>query len=129
RAQAAEDGIQRSPLSMAMEDESSSRAAVPTRAYGTMQVTPGGSSAPRAASYTAPQAYWDDDDDEDDDTPLRSSSSANGDSDEDELFDEAVEMVRRLGKASVSLLQRRLRIGYTRAARLIDVMEERGIVG
>ena len=130
RAQAAEDGIQRSPLSMTMEDESSSRAAVPTRAYGTMQVAPGGSSpAPRAASYTAPQAYWDDDDDEDDDTPLRPSSSTNGDSDEDELFDEAVEMVRRLGKASVSLLQRRLRIGYTRAARLIDVMEERGIVG
>jgi DNA segregation ATPase FtsK/SpoIIIE, S-DNA-T family len=131
RSQASEDGmpIQRSSLSMAMEDEESARSAVPTRSYGTMQVTPGGSSSPRAASYTAPQAYWDDDGD-DDDAPLRpSSGGAGGDSDEDELYDEAVEMVRRLGKASVSLLQRRLRIGYTRAARLIDVMEERGIVG
>ncbi|MBN2471139.1 MAG: DNA translocase FtsK 4TM domain-containing protein, partial [Anaerolineae bacterium] len=47
----------------------------------------------------------------------------------DEMYDEAVEVVRRLKKASVSLLQRQLRIGYTRAARLIDVMEERGVVG
>lgn len=47
----------------------------------------------------------------------------------DELYDEAVGVVRQLKKASVSLLQRQLRIGYTRAARLIDVMEERGIVG
>ncbi len=47
----------------------------------------------------------------------------------DELYDQAVEMVQRLNKASVSLLQRRLRIGYTRAARLIDMMEEEGIVG
>jgi S-DNA-T family DNA segregation ATPase FtsK/SpoIIIE len=51
------------------------------------------------------------------------------DSDDDELYNQAVDMVRRLDKASVSLLQRRLRIGYTRAARLIDVMEERGVVG
>jgi len=45
------------------------------------------------------------------------------------MYDQAVEVVRRLKKASVSLLQRQLRIGYTRAARLIDVMEERGVVG
>ncbi|MEZ4668105.1 MAG: DNA translocase FtsK [Anaerolineae bacterium] len=51
------------------------------------------------------------------------------DDQEDVLYEEAVEMVRRLNKASVSLLQRRLRIGYTRAARLIDRMEEEGIVG
>jgi S-DNA-T family DNA segregation ATPase FtsK/SpoIIIE len=49
--------------------------------------------------------------------------------DVDDLYDEAVEVVRRLKKASVSLLQRQLRIGYTRAARLIDVMEERSVVG
>ncbi len=48
---------------------------------------------------------------------------------QDELFDEAVAIVRELGKASVSLLQRRLRIGYTRAARLIDDMEARNVVG
>jgi S-DNA-T family DNA segregation ATPase FtsK/SpoIIIE len=51
------------------------------------------------------------------------------DDDLDELFDEAVEMVREMRRGSISLLQRRLRIGYTRAARLIDQMEERGIVG
>lgn len=48
---------------------------------------------------------------------------------DDDLYERAVDLVRRLEKASVSLLQRRLRIGYTRAARLIDVMEERGVVG
>jgi S-DNA-T family DNA segregation ATPase FtsK/SpoIIIE len=47
----------------------------------------------------------------------------------DDLFDEAVELVRDMGKASISLLQRHLRIGYTRAARLIDLMEERGVIG
>jgi len=48
---------------------------------------------------------------------------------EDELMPEAIEMVRQLNKASTSLLQRRFRIGYTRAARLIDAMEELGIIG
>ncbi|KXK13370.1 MAG: DNA translocase FtsK [Chloroflexi bacterium OLB15] len=51
------------------------------------------------------------------------------DEDEDELYEQAVDLVRRQNKASVSLLQRRFRIGYTRAARLMDVLEERGIVG
>jgi len=50
-------------------------------------------------------------------------------SDEDDLYRQAVEVVQNLGKASISLLQRRLRIGYTRAARLIDLMEQEGIVG
>ena len=49
--------------------------------------------------------------------------------DEDPLLNEAIDLIRREGRASVSMLQRRLRIGYTRAARLVDVMEERGIVG
>lgn len=47
----------------------------------------------------------------------------------DELFDEAVQLIAEMQTASVSLLQRRFRIGYTRAARLIDEMEEQGIVG
>jgi hypothetical protein len=47
----------------------------------------------------------------------------------DELYSQAVDMVRRLDKASISLLQRRLRIGYTRAAKLIEKMEQDGIVG
>ena len=46
----------------------------------------------------------------------------------DPLYSEAVDLVRRQGRCSVSMLQRRLRIGYTRAARLVDVMEEKGIV-
>ncbi|CAM3079138.1 DNA translocase FtsK [Sporolactobacillus spathodeae] len=48
---------------------------------------------------------------------------------DDELFDQAVELVANMQTASVSMLQRRFRIGYTRAARLIDAMEERHIVG
>jgi S-DNA-T family DNA segregation ATPase FtsK/SpoIIIE len=48
---------------------------------------------------------------------------------EDELYAQAVDLVRSLKKASISLLQRQLRIGYTRAARLIDRMEEDGIIG
>ncbi|MYA94042.1 MAG: DNA translocase FtsK, partial [Chloroflexi bacterium] len=48
---------------------------------------------------------------------------------EDENYQSAVELVRRLDKASISLLQRKLRIGYGRAARLMDMMEERGVVG
>jgi S-DNA-T family DNA segregation ATPase FtsK/SpoIIIE len=47
----------------------------------------------------------------------------------DPLFTEAVDLVRREGRASVSMLQRKMRIGYTRAARLIDNMEEKKIVG
>jgi S-DNA-T family DNA segregation ATPase FtsK/SpoIIIE len=49
--------------------------------------------------------------------------------DDDPLFDEAVQVVLETGQASISMVQRRLRVGYTRAARLIDMMELRGIVG
>lgn len=48
---------------------------------------------------------------------------------EDELFEDAVNLVLDMGQASSSMLQRRFRIGYTRAARLVDTMEELGIVG
>jgi S-DNA-T family DNA segregation ATPase FtsK/SpoIIIE len=48
---------------------------------------------------------------------------------DDELYDEAVQLVAEMQTASVSMLQRRFRIGYTRAARLIDEMEARGVVG
>jgi len=48
---------------------------------------------------------------------------------EDDLMPEAIEEVKRARKASASLLQRRLRVGYARAARLLDLMEERGIIG
>lgn len=55
--------------------------------------------------------------------------SANRDGEDDELFGEAAEFVASAGQASVSSLQRRFRIGYNRAARLIDDMEAKGIVG
>ena len=48
---------------------------------------------------------------------------------EDEIYEEAVDLVIDMQTASVSMLQRRFRIGYTRAARLIDEMEASGIVG
>ena len=47
----------------------------------------------------------------------------------DELMPEAIAMVRKLNKASTSLLQRRFRIGFSRAGRLIDIMEQDGIIG
>lgn len=51
------------------------------------------------------------------------------DGERDELFDKAVEVVLRSGQASASHLQRRLRLGYARAARIIDQMEQEGIIG
>ncbi|HXH26938.1 MAG TPA: DNA translocase FtsK, partial [Candidatus Acidoferrum sp.] len=48
---------------------------------------------------------------------------------DDDLYKEAVNVVIKSGKASASLLQRRLRVGYARAARLIETMEEQGLIG
>ena len=50
-------------------------------------------------------------------------------SDEDDLLSEAIEFVVESGQGSASMLQRKFKIGFNRAARLIDSMEERGIVG
>ncbi len=58
--------------------------------------------------------------------PAEAASDAD---DGDELLPAAVEVVLETGQASVSMLQRRLKLGYSRAARLVDQMEERGIVG
>lgn len=55
-------------------------------------------------------------------------SQGNGDM-EDSLYEEAKRVVSEAGKASASLLQRRLRVGYARAARLLDILEEQGVVG
>ena len=49
--------------------------------------------------------------------------------DSDPMLQEAIDEVKRAGKASASLLQRRLRVGYARAARLLDIMEQQGIIG
>ncbi len=55
-------------------------------------------------------------------------AGAAGDIDDD-LYQEATQTVMRAGKASASLLQRRLRVGYARAARLLDLMEQEGVIG
>ncbi len=66
---------------------------------------------------------------EDGDSAGGGADGSSGDNDNDELFQDAVRIVLEYGKASTSLLQRRLRIGYGRAAHLIDLMERDGIVG
>ena len=55
--------------------------------------------------------------------------SDGGTDDNDPLYNEIVEFVITTGKASASLLQRKYKLGYNRAARIIDLLEERGIVG
>ena len=75
---------------------------------------------------------------DDEDTPRDESDLSNqthhidleaDDNGGDELFFDAVRVVQASGKASASLLQRQLKVGYARAARLLDIMEEKGIVG
>jgi DNA segregation ATPase FtsK/SpoIIIE, S-DNA-T family len=61
-------------------------------------------------------------------TSSETSSTAEGNGDEDELYSQAVDIIKSEGKASTSFLQRKLQIGYNRAARIIDMMEEKGIV-
>jgi S-DNA-T family DNA segregation ATPase FtsK/SpoIIIE len=63
--------------------------------------------------------------------PLKQGALWDGEevSTEDPLLNDAIDLVRREGRASISMLQRRMRVGYTRAARLVDRMEEKGIIG
>ena len=60
---------------------------------------------------------------------IEKAGSQTVDADSDELLSEAIETVVKTGQASVSMLQRRFRIGYNRAARIVDMMESRGIIG
>jgi len=64
-----------------------------------------------------------------DDSGEASAGGNDNDNDNDPLYNDAVRLVIEFGKASTSLLQRRLRVGYGRAAHLIDLMERDGIVG
>jgi S-DNA-T family DNA segregation ATPase FtsK/SpoIIIE len=50
-------------------------------------------------------------------------------SEDEELVEKCLEIIRQEKRASTSLLQRRLRLGYTRAARIVDILEQRGILG
>ncbi len=100
----------------------------PVRSIPTVQSRTEKYTAPSAAtpsSRTGGANFWD----EVNDSARLERKPKTANDDVDDLYDQSVEVVRRLKKASVSLLQRQLRIGYTRAARLIDVMEERGVVG
>ena len=58
-----------------------------------------------------------------------SAAAEDDDGDEDPMLDEAIKVVVENGMASTSLLQRKLKLGYARAARIVDAMEERGVVG
>ena len=58
-----------------------------------------------------------------------SNPSESGEEEYDELINSAIAVVLETGQASVSMLQRRLKLGYARAARLVDQLEEKGIVG
>jgi S-DNA-T family DNA segregation ATPase FtsK/SpoIIIE len=60
--------------------------------------------------------------------PLAEEADGDFDPDEDPLLEKAIEIVVQTQTASVSLIQRRLRVGYTRAGRLIDMLERRGII-
>ncbi|HET8570197.1 MAG TPA: DNA translocase FtsK [Candidatus Limnocylindria bacterium] len=60
---------------------------------------------------------------------LRTRQLGDGDDIDDERYDEAVEIVQRAGQASVSMLQRKMTIGFARAGRLIDLMERNGVIG
>ncbi|HQP09869.1 MAG TPA: DNA translocase FtsK, partial [Candidatus Omnitrophota bacterium] len=62
-------------------------------------------------------------------TAQQKGSDVGGSDQYDEYYDDAVRLVIETNQASVSILQRRMRLGYTRAARLIDMMEQNGIVG
>ncbi len=72
--------------------------------------------------YIDEEIFYDDEDEENPEPSLF------GD-EEDPLYDKALEIVAQQGKASASFIQRRLKIGYNRAARLVELMEERGLVG
>jgi len=66
--------------------------------------------------------------------PIFSSSTTEGgfgasEEDDDDLYEDAKQTVLEAGKASTSYIQRKLRVGYARAARLMDILEERGVIG
>jgi len=65
----------------------------------------------------------------DDEDASGSSGEDNGDDSADSMISDAIEVLRTTKRASTSMLQRRLRIGYNRAARIMETLEDRGIVG
>src|SRR6185295_9984644 len=76
---------------------------------------------PDGINFDAPESRAND--------PVFSALGGNDDDADDELYPEAKKTVLEAGKASTSYLQRKLGIGYARAARLMDILEERGVIG
>ena len=107
---------QMAPLSL--DPASAPRQMTPSGVSG---VAPSFSSAPSTGSGGQQTAFWE--------NGGGNNGGDGADDTTDDLYDEAVELVRRQKKASVSMLQRKLRIGYTRASRLIDMMEQQGVIG
>jgi S-DNA-T family DNA segregation ATPase FtsK/SpoIIIE len=68
-------------------------------------------------------------DEEDDEAAAGAAAADDGDDADEDLIQKCIQVIRDTRRASTSSLQRRLRIGYTRAARIMDILEERGIVG
>jgi S-DNA-T family DNA segregation ATPase FtsK/SpoIIIE len=108
------------------EEDGDDRPATPTRA----PAAPNGATAPRPASAPSPAPVAPAGGGEENGFDAMLERGGSSDEDEDtELLEMAVQIIRETHRASTSSLQRRLRIGYTRAARIMDVLEERGIVG
>jgi S-DNA-T family DNA segregation ATPase FtsK/SpoIIIE len=63
------------------------------------------------------------------DVSLGNDNESMDDAGDDDMYEEARKTVIEAGKASTSFLQRKLRIGYARAARMVDMLEERGVIG
>ena len=83
---------------------------------------------PEDPDYIEGEEMPGDDDAEDADYDLGDTTD-NSDASDDDLYDQAVSIVRMENKATVSLLQRRLNVGYARAARIMELLEENGVVG
>ena len=81
------------------------------------------------AEIAAVVGYWRERVSNELDAPVPWEKEAFSEPEQDDLLAQAIELVQRTGSASASLLQRRMRIGYPRAARLIDQLEEMGIIG
>ncbi len=75
------------------------------------------------------QAQIDRDASGDDDSKSSDSSDSEGGDDDEQLYKQALDVIRSTKRASTSMIQRRLRIGYNRAARIMDQMEDKGVVG
>jgi S-DNA-T family DNA segregation ATPase FtsK/SpoIIIE len=131
-AQKPEDGAPKKPVSAgvplrppAPEEAAASRTAETTAASRTNSRTNGG-----AATGQSDEAIPERDESLVAVSPLPSSSAGSLTPEEqDELLPQAIRLVRQHERASASLLQRRLRIGYSKAAQLIDLLEQQGIVG